>query len=80
MFRLAAQQGNAHGQYALGVMYFSGLGVSQDYVSAHMWFNLATAGGYEEARELRDSVLELMTRAQVAEAQRRAREWNRNAP
>ena len=56
-------------------------GVSQaahtDYVSAHMWLNLAAAGGHDNAREARDSVAELMTRAQIAEAQRRAREWNR---
>lgn len=80
LYRLAAQQGNAQGQAALGAAYFLGQGVLQDYVSAHMWLNLATASGHETARESRDSVAELMTRAQIAEAQRRAREWNRNAP
>ena len=75
-FRLAAQQGNAEGQAGLGAAYALGQGVLQDYVSAHMWLNLAVAGGEERAREARDSVAELMTRAQIAEAQRRAREWN----
>ena len=80
LVRLAAQQGNVQGQAALGAAYFTGAGVLQDYVSAHMWLNLATAGGHENSREVRDSVAELMTRAQIAEAQRRAREWNRIAP
>jgi uncharacterized protein len=33
------------------------------------------AMGYEDARELRDGLAEHMTPAQIAEAQRLAREW-----
>ncbi len=72
-FRLSAEQGNADGQGALGSMYFMGTGVPQDYVLAHMWFNLSAARG--GSRERRDSVLHLMTSAQIAEAQKLAREW-----
>ncbi len=42
-YRLAADQGNASAQYNLGVMDGNGEGVLQDYVEAHMWFNLAAA-------------------------------------
>ena len=40
------------------------------------WFNLAAATqGGEAAAENRDALAQLMTREQLAEAQRRAREW-----
>ena len=56
-------------------MYANGHGVPQDYVTAHMWLNLAGAQGREAYRETRDALAELMTPEQRAEAQRRAREW-----
>ena len=42
-FLAAAEQGFAAAQHDLGVIYLNGRGVPQDYVFAHMWFNLATA-------------------------------------
>ena len=82
-FRLAAEQGQTDAQVSLaqvslGFAYLLGRGVPQDYISAHMWLNLASASGGEIARETRDSVAEVMTRAQIAEAQRLAREWSRS--
>ncbi len=78
-YRLAADQGVADAQYNLGVMYGTGQGVPQDYVEAHIWYNLAGAQSSGENRDLavknRDVVAERMTADQVAEAQRRAREW-----
>ena len=68
-------QGNASAQLNLGIMYGTGQGVPQDYVSAHMWLNLAAATGGEEARKARERVAVSMTREQIAEAQARAREW-----
>lgn len=40
-----------------------------------MWFNLAAAQGDDLAVRNRDDLARLMTPEQVAEAQRRAREW-----
>jgi hypothetical protein len=40
-----------------------------------MWLNLAAAQGNEGAVKNRDIVVVLMTPAQIAEAQRLAREW-----
>ena len=78
-YRLAADQGNATAQYNLGLMYASGQGVPQDDVEAHMWLNLAAAQSSGEDREkyveVRDLTAKLMTADQIAEAQRRAREW-----
>ncbi len=73
--RRAAEQGDPGGQIGLGSAYWSGLGVPEDHVEAHMWFNLAGAQGNEGAVEARDEVAEQLTREQLAEAQRRAREW-----
>ena len=79
-FRLAAEQGDAKAQYSLGVMYGTGLGVPQDDVEAHMWLNLAASRSSGADRELwigaRDAVAELMTPADLSEAQRRTREWH----
>ena len=74
-YRKAAVQGYAAAQYNLGGMYGNGEGVTQDYVQAHIWYNLAAAQGDEDARKNRDLVAKRMTPAQVAEAQRLAREW-----
>ncbi len=74
-FRLAAAQGDAKAQYNLGVMYAEGQGVPQDVVQAHLWMHLAAAQGDEDALKARDLLAELMTRAQLADAQRLAREW-----
>jgi uncharacterized protein len=56
-------------------MYAKGQGVPQDYVSAHMWYSLAAAEGLTDAAKERDTVAAQMTPAQIAEAQRLAREW-----
>jgi len=64
-YRLAAEQGIDDAQFTLGVMYQDGLGVLQDYVQAHMWYNLAAARNQEDATELRDSLAEQMTPAQI---------------
>ena len=82
--RQAAEQGHAGAQYNLGWRYYTGEGVPQDYVEAHMWLNLAAARSSGELREgvvsLRDGVAEQMTPADLSEAQRRAREWHAAHP
>jgi TPR repeat protein len=79
LIRPLAEQGDANAQYNLGVFYDNGLGVPQDRVRAHMWLNLAAMQGRESAATFRDLVARLMTPAQIAEAQKLAREWNPNA-
>ena len=74
-WRPLAAQGNAYAQYNLGFMYDEGRGVPQDFVQAHMWFELAAAQGHEEAPKGRDLVASQMTPDQNVEAQRMAREW-----
>ncbi len=74
-FRPLARQGDTGAQYNLGFMYDNGLGVPHDYVQAHMWFDLAAAQGFENARKNRDIVADKMTPTQISEAQRLARDW-----
>ncbi len=74
-YRKAAEQGLATAQFGLGAMYANGDGVPQDYVQAHKWFNLAAANGDKAATGNRNSVSNKMTPAQIAEAQKLAREW-----
>ena len=58
----------------LGVMYANGEGVLQDHVSAHMWFNIAASMGEKSAAKYRDQIAKSMPPAQIAKAQRLARE------
>ena len=81
-YRLAADQGDARAEYNLGLWYAQGLGGPPDYVQAHIWFNLAAAHFPESdvsdrtlAVNNRKVVAGKMTADQIAEAQRRAREW-----
>jgi uncharacterized protein len=74
-YRLAADQGDATAQSNLGLIYYNGNGVPQDYVRAHMWFNLSAAQGEQDAIKYRDDVTLKMAPAQLAEAQKLAREW-----
>ena len=74
-YRLAAEQGHAGAEYNLGYMYDEGRGVPQDYTEAHKWFNLAAVSGDAEFATARDQVATMMLPAQIAEAQKLAREW-----
>ena len=82
LWHQAANKGDTGSQYSLGLAYAGGRGVPQDFVQAHMWFNLAAAGTEgvdqgmtQKVRDLREGIAKSMTLAQVAEAQRLAREW-----
>ena len=76
LYKKAAEQGDSGSQYRLGMMYENGEGVAQDYVASYIWYHLASQGHeFESARKHRNRVAEKMTPAQIAEAQRRAREW-----
>jgi TPR repeat protein len=73
--RLAARQGERNAQAVLGRIYLNGLGVPQDYVQAHFWFNLAAARGHAASAKQREEVAKKMTPQQLAEAQRLAAAW-----
>ena len=81
LWRPLAEQGNAHAQYNLGAMYASARGVPLDLVQAHKWISLAASrlsasenDKRGEAIKNRDAIAAKMTPAQIAEAQKLARE------
>jgi hypothetical protein len=74
-FKPLADQGDARAQDLLGDMYELGMGVTQDYVQAHMWFNIASANGNANARKNRDIVANKMSPKQLEQAQKLASDW-----
>jgi len=68
-----AQSGDA--LFQLGLMYCSGRDVDVDLISAHKWFNLAAMRGNDAAKRYRVELASEMTKAEIARAQKQAREW-----
>jgi uncharacterized protein len=82
-YRRAADQGDVDSEVALGIAYADGIGVPQDYVEAHKWFNVAAPRTkYGDIRadimKRRDELALKMTPSQIAEAQKLARDWKPN--
>ncbi len=74
----AAKKGHAESQYRLGYIYVRGIGgVSQNNIQAHMWFNLAALRGNKFATKRRDELAARMPPAEIAKAQKLAREWTK---
>ena len=72
----AAGGGDPGAYYDLGIAFSTGShGAQCDLVEAHKWFNLAAVDGHEEAAQCRADISDEMTAREIAEAQRRAREW-----
>jgi TPR repeat protein len=72
-FRKAADQGDADAQYNLGAAYAQGKGVQKDTVEAYAFFNLASVKN-EQALKGRDLLAKQMTSQQIAAAQMRTKE------
>ena len=47
--RMAAEQGDAEAQYALGVSYEKGIGIEKNYKEALKWYQKSSKQGYEKA-------------------------------
>ena len=78
-WQAAANAGDAKAMLALGRLYEQGLGAPQDYIKAHMWFNLAASRGEAEAVMERDALAARMAPEQVARAQDQAAAWQPQA-
>ena len=73
-FRRAVGQGVPEAQLSLGVSYFAGVDMPKDITQAYKWFRIAGANGNKDAQK-KMGIDILMTLAQIAEAQRLAKEW-----
>jgi TPR repeat protein len=58
-----------------GLYWASGRSGVVNLVAAHKWFNLAALKGRSDAIQMRREVAELMSEAEIAAAQREARDW-----
>ena len=74
---IASGGGTPDGLFQLGLMHCVGRDVPLDLIMAHKWFNLAALRGNAEAKRYRMEIAGEMTRSDIAEAQRQAREWLR---
>jgi TPR repeat protein len=59
----------------IGMKYCTGHDVSKNLVAAHKWFNLAALKGSVSAKQYRCEISREMSPADVADAQRQARDW-----
>ena len=75
LYRNAAEQNDSKSQYNLGYCYAEGQGVAKDYVEGYKWFLLAAGQGNESARTNSTILEHKMTREQMAEGQRLARNF-----
>jgi uncharacterized protein len=75
MTEVAPAGGTPDGLFELGLMHSAGREAALDLVTAHKWFNLAALRGNEEAKRYRMEIAREMSKAEIAEAQRQAREW-----
>lgn len=82
IFRPLAEQGVAKAQVMLGLLYHHGLGVTQDFLLAHMWLNVGAAAlsgdAGQEAMKMRDDVALQITQEQIVKAQGMARRCMRS--
>ena len=67
-----AEQGDVIDQYDLGVMYYFGTDVPQDYKQAYIWFSVAVTNGYDDAAVKRDKAALELTPDALTEAQAEA--------
>jgi TPR repeat protein len=89
-FNRASRQGDGVSQIMLGIQYYNGLGVLQDFILAHMWFNLAGQNSRLEektesnlilrfdrefARISRDDLVLKMSTQQIERAQELAKDF-----
>ena len=84
-YERAADQGFGLAQLHLGMIHAArGHGLPPDNLTACMWFILAASRSRGDVRnravELRDALTAALAPAQLAEAQRRAREWDAAHP
>ena len=61
--------------FELGMMYATGRDCDADLVAAHKWFNIAAIKGSARAAELRAELSATMSKPEIAQALREAREW-----
>lgn len=71
----AAQGGQPDALFELGLSFSTGRDGVVDFVQAHKWFNIAALRGNDEAKRYRLELARDMSKAEITQAQKLAREW-----
>ncbi len=74
-YRKAAEQGLPQAQINLGIMYEEGEGGPVDLVQAYFWYAMADSQGDSQGPQAKREIVAKMTPAQVAEAEKKIKEW-----
>jgi S1-C subfamily serine protease len=74
-YRKAAEQNHSMAQHNLALCFLNGQGVPKDYVEAYKWLLLASAQSAEHSTKTIPQLEALMSRGQIAEGQKLAREF-----
>jgi TPR repeat protein len=77
---LKSLQGYEAHKYQLGLLLYDGKFMARDEVNAAKWTCLAAEGGYTEAKHLWKEMELFLTTEQLAEAKKRAAEFNSRNP
>ena len=83
LYRKAAEQGDVTAQGTLGLLYFLGQGVSQDYVEAYFWLDLAAAvkgPKQEQYTQNRQMIGTHITTDELEAVQERVAKWQAAHP
>ncbi|MFM7083587.1 MAG: sel1 repeat family protein [Hyphomicrobium sp.] len=75
MGNYSAFSGSSDPLFELGLMHSIGKDAPVNLIEAHKWFNLAALRGNSEAKSYRLEIATEMSKREIAEAQRLAREW-----
>lgn len=73
-YRLAAQQEHGGALNSLGYVYRNGKGVTQDFIQAHMWWDIAASHRASHAAQNLYDLRKIMTPADISTAESLARE------
>ncbi len=79
LLQQTAASGNPVGLYALGQAFAAGLGVDQNLIKAHSYFNVASALQHPQAAGARTALELQMSAEDVRKAQQLAKAWRPNA-
>jgi TPR repeat protein len=75
LVEFAAQGSQPDAFFELGLSYCTGRDGVLDLVQAHKWFNIAALKGNDDAKRYRLELARDMSKSEILQAQKLAREW-----
>ena len=79
-YKSSAQLGETQSQFKLARILFDRMNVDNDIITPHIWVNLATSNGLEDARSLKEEIEAGMSEEEIIKAQDAALELLKEYP